>query len=363
MLRKTLLIVISTIICGAAYASSNDTSEKTRVGMILPLSGQLAEYGNAVRNGIEIAKQRHPGLLSNIDFYYEDSQYSGKLTIAAFQKLIRVDKVNIIYCWGSAPSQALAPIAESKKVPLITLDVDPNTARGKKYIIQFSNYGEEFAKTLVTHFNSMNYKKIAVVITEMSFTNLILAGVKKHLRPEQALEVIDSFSFEEHDFKSTIAKIKQKQVDILGVFLASGQISQFYRQAKAAGLNVKTFGTDFFESQTEIDDSQGAMEGATFPFNSVSTSFRISYVNQFKNDLQLPEAGRAFDFAILIGSLCNHNTSSCIGEKVIDLINKSGTHHGVVGPYKFSKTPAGGVHAKFPIFLKKIKDGKIQTIL
>lgn len=49
-----------------------------RLGVSCPLSGVLAEYGAAVRNGIELARKEQPELFSRTEIVYEDSQWDPK---------------------------------------------------------------------------------------------------------------------------------------------------------------------------------------------------------------------------------------------------------------------------------------------
>lgn len=47
-----------------------NAQEKIQIGVIAPLSGGMATIGNAIKNGIEMAKSDHPELFSQIEFIY-----------------------------------------------------------------------------------------------------------------------------------------------------------------------------------------------------------------------------------------------------------------------------------------------------
>lgn len=75
--------------------------EKFSIGVNLALSGPLMEYGEAVRNGIEFARIQNQELFSKITFIYEDDQYLPKKAVLNFSKLVHVDKVKLLFTWGT----------------------------------------------------------------------------------------------------------------------------------------------------------------------------------------------------------------------------------------------------------------------
>jgi hypothetical protein len=57
-----VLSLASIVVIGISGAQELLAQEKFKVGAVLPLTGALAEYGVAARNGIDLAKQQHPEL-------------------------------------------------------------------------------------------------------------------------------------------------------------------------------------------------------------------------------------------------------------------------------------------------------------
>ncbi|MEZ4754411.1 MAG: ABC transporter substrate-binding protein [Bdellovibrionota bacterium] len=120
------------------------------VGVSAPLSGDVGEYGNAVRNGIELARKENLEN-KNVKFFFEDNKFSASATISVFNKLVNYNKVQLIYNWGEMPLQAVAPIAEQRKIPIVAMSLDPEPILDKKYIIGSINHSTQFAK-LVTDY-------------------------------------------------------------------------------------------------------------------------------------------------------------------------------------------------------------------
>ena len=109
-----------------------------RIGVSLPLTGDLAEYGSAVRNGIQLAQSRFPSKFQHLDLLYEDNRYDGKTALTILQKF-RASNVDLIYSWGEIPFNAIAPIIEKSKVPLTAYSLDNKAAVNSKFIILTSN--------------------------------------------------------------------------------------------------------------------------------------------------------------------------------------------------------------------------------
>ena len=144
---KTIFSTLFLLHTGIVFAQTA-RSEKFKVGVIAPLSGPLAEYGLAAKNGIEMAKNKNPENFKNIEFIYEDSQWVPKMALSAFDKLRSVDKVSIVLNWGNPTTEALAPVAELSKTPLIGMTLDPKVGKGKKYVVRSTNASDEFSKLL-----------------------------------------------------------------------------------------------------------------------------------------------------------------------------------------------------------------------
>lgn len=331
-----------------------------QVGVIAPLSGPLAEYGLAAQNGIELARTQQPALFTKIKFIYEDSQWDAKTAISAFNKLRDASKVSLIFNWGNPTSEAIAPIAERNKFPLIGMTVDSGVVKGKEFVIRSTNSSKDFSDVLAKYLLKSSYRRIGIVLAENTYVQGLYDGLKAALRSEVEIEIIAKYNIQDQDFRSSVAKIRARQFDALGVFLISGQVSSFYRQLSSQGIAIPTFGTDFFESTTEIRLANGGMNGAVYPHLGVTDSFRATYVDRFGNDYQLAYAGNAFDMAMVIGRLFNsgNNFSS---RQIIENLGSVSKTEGVGGMFSFSDS-SDDPHFHFPVQLKQIKGEKIETV-
>ena len=214
-----MLLLASIVALGIAGAYDSLAQEKFKVGVSAPLTGDLAEYGAAVRQGIELASSEDEHSFKNLQFIFEDNQYEGSKAVSAFQKLTNIDAVRVIYNWGEPTLHSIAPIAERQRVPVVAMSLDPAPANGKKYVLRSINYSDQYASKLMQYLRSKGLKNIAIINSEDPFLNSMIAGLKRHLAQGETLEVFATVNPNDQDFKSQIARLKTRKFDVVGVYV------------------------------------------------------------------------------------------------------------------------------------------------
>src|SRR5690606_17186449 len=101
-------------------------------------------------------------------------------------------------------NQAIAPIAEARKFPLIAQSFDRSVATDREYVIRFASHTGHFGKALVEFLTANNLNSIGAVVADNSYTEEMLEGVRSSLAPEQTLEVLDRTPLGNQDFRSVI---------------------------------------------------------------------------------------------------------------------------------------------------------------
>lgn len=326
-----------------------------KVGAILPLSGRSADYGEAARNGIELARAENPERFKNIEFIYEDSLYDGKTTITTFHKLRTGQKVDLFFVWGHGPCEAVAPVAEMRKVPTLVVSGDYAVARNRKHVIRFFPIHERFGEAILGHLREKQYKRIGIVKTEIGFLNHVVDGIRKNLNSDESLELVDNFPLGETDFKTTITKLKVRDFDSVGVYLAENQVALFYLQAKSLGYLIPTFGSHSFNSKKSVIEAKGEMTGAVYPAIRVDDAFRERYIQGFNDDVQISFAANAYDFAMLIGGLFNESTEKNSSNEIVAKLKSADPFTGATGIVTYNDDTGVGDEFVSPIVLRVIE--------
>lgn len=355
----TALICLLCVALPATWAQ-----ERTKIGVVIPLSGVLAEYGVALKNGVLLAQKEHPELVKNIEFVFEDTRYGNITAITIINKFASSSPVDLVYMWGYGPCQAVAAVAESQKIAMLAVTGEQGVNVGRKYIMRFSFRIEQMSHAILEYLRSKGLKKIGIVKTEIAYMNGIIDGMSANLRADESLSVVDSYTVSDTDFRSSIEKLKRKKFDVLGVFLITGQVSQFYRQARALNLMAQTFGSSPFENLMEIRQAGGLMDGAVFPGPEISPDFKRRYVAEYGNDVQLAWAANAYDFSVLSGTITSQwaKAAPFTGLELLSEFKKISRYEGVEGLLEYKEDLTRGSGFEFPVVMKKIVGDSIVVL-
>lgn len=145
-----LLLVFSPILSPAGEVFASDPEPIVlKIGASIPLTGDLADYGAAIRNGFKLAESKFPERFKHLQIAFEDNRYSAQEAITVFRKLTLNHQMDLIYSWGEAPFSATAPLAEKERIPLLALSIDETPALGKRYSLRVGNSPEELLTPLL----------------------------------------------------------------------------------------------------------------------------------------------------------------------------------------------------------------------
>ena len=200
-------------------------------------------------------------------------------------------------------------------------------------------------------------RKIGILLAEHPYLEEASQALQRNLVPGQTLVVIDELPRDQVDLRTNILRLTRRkdEFDVLGVFLFAGQISTFYRQARELQFNRPTFGTDFFESLSEIRTSKGTMNGLMFTSINIKAAFLKKYKELFHNESQLAFGAPAYEFAITVGELFNKRGGALTADEIIQGFSTVTSKDGVAsGPYGYVNDAKAGQYFRFPISVKRI---------
>lgn len=343
------------------YQAPVQTGKETvKIGVIGPYTGPLAQYGEAYRNGVLLAIEELDLEAKGFQFVFEDSTYDTATAVGAFKKLTTVDNVDLVMDWGAATGYGIAPLVEDAKTPFVAFSVDPDVVTPSEYIIRQFYSPDDFASTLWSYFRKQGYQDIAIVKLKLLYYDKITESLQKLAKEGETVTVIDEYqSFGDNDFRTSLAKISalESAPDALGVFLAGGQIAQFYKQADVLAVDVPTFGADFFESYSEIADAEGLMDGAVYGNIGVTDEFVARYKEEFGNENQVSFAGQSYDFVKILSERVNYTDA----DSVLNSLRNVRNFQGILGSYTYSEA-GGDQYLQSPVYIKVIEGNTITTL-
>jgi branched-chain amino acid transport system substrate-binding protein len=355
------LLILVILLLAAPLIAAGETirpAAPLKMGLLLPLSGPLAEYGVAIRNGFELAQTEEPTRFSGLSLVYEDHRYEATEAVTSFNKVTNVDKVSIVFNFGEPTLAALAPLAEQGSVPLLAISLDAKPAANRRFTVLTINTAEDFARTLVEHLRSKSVRSIGVIKTDDPFFDAMLAQIQLRLQPGETLKVVASCLPDDADFRSHIIKLRKSAFDAVGVYLLPGQVSSFFKQARGAGLKARFFGTDIFESRTEVEQAGEAMQGAVYPNLQVPSDFVQRYVERFGNNAQISYAYDAYELARYTASLFPQSESPPSREMIVKRYTALGDHHA----FSVQKSTEGVTYFKYPLIMRQVQGNDFKDV-
>lgn len=355
--RQGLLALVSAL-CLVAAASARAAEGALAVGVVLPLSGALSEFGQAFKNGVEQARKSFPEITANCRIDFRDSRYDPAEAVTLVRQLAS-EQIRVIYNWGEPTSVAVVPLADSLDVVMFALTGDPALSRQSSHVIRFETSAKNYATALVRELNKAGYRRVGILSADNAWVNLMMAGFKEESGPDLVVADVQQFAPTDTDFGAAVEKLKAQRLDAVGVFLVSGQISYAYRALNDQNAGLPTFGTDFLDSMLEVWKAGPAMDGAFFSTNWVSPAFSREYQELFGGDARLSHAANGHDFAKFLCRDMPRKKPGFTPDEILELVEGM-QGEGALGEYRYQNVD-GDRHVTFPLVIRRIQGQAIVT--
>jgi len=319
VLRKRLLpawlVLVLVIAVGAGVAGCTPATEapppeeeeetpgapeaagEVLMGLISPLSGSIAYYGQLMREGARLAVQEINaaggvnigGKGYTIKLIVEDDRALPADSVSAAEKLIHDNGVHMLV--GSYTSTAtLANLEVSKRANIVQITpVAVADAVCPASPWMFRNVPNQ---TMQTSFNAnwvrdnLDIKKAGIIASDDDYgrggadiwTNIMTAGGVEVLKPE-------FFQIGDTEFYSQLTKLRAQDVDTIFLVALITEGSQIVTQAREIGMDVQFIGLGGFASDRFLELAGDAAEGMVHvsywepdPNNPASMHYRDSFV-------------------------------------------------------------------------------------
>jgi branched-chain amino acid transport system substrate-binding protein len=303
-LLATLLIF--PLSCGKKEAG------EIKIGVILPLSGDGASYGQKEKNGVILAiEEANARSSKKIEAIYEDSQGLPAPAAAAAQKLISSDKVPVIIGGAfSSPTLAVVPIADKSRVVVMSPSASsPKLSGSSKYFFRVwpSDVSEASVMADVA-INRMGLSTFAILYGNNEY-GLGLKTVFDAKVQELGKRVlaVDTYNEGDSDFRAQLTKIKSLKPEAIYLGGYYREFAKILQQAREMGIKAQFLSCGTFHEPEIITLAGGAAEGVVFvqPYfdrqstDSVTRAFVQTYEKRFNVEAGV-YAAHAYDAAMVI---------------------------------------------------------------
>lgn len=338
-----------------------------RVGVVLPLTGDLAAYGNNAKDGIELAAQEQNDKASQtqgmtVRLFEEDSQGQAQIAVSAFQQLIAIDHVScVIGDVASSPTLAMAPIADRRRIVLLSPAASsPDISKAGPFVFRDWPSDDFEASRMAGYMKERGYRRIGVLLVNNDYGQAMLRRFSEQIQSFGAV-VVDTETFPQNtvDVRTQLIKLKASHPQVLYLISYPKDTIVFLRQYSELGLKVPIVSTSSFEDPQILKTQGQVAEGVVFTSpippsrtDAAVEKFRVAYEKKYGK-----EPGLVADYAYDALRLLVEAAKLSGGTTGDDL--KSGLHkikdfHGASGLINFD---ANGDVIK-TVGLKTVKDGK-----
>jgi len=252
-MKKSLLTVLLALGMTQVWAQQQGVSKDLiLIGTIQDLSGPLAGYGKAVRNGMQlrIDELNEQGSIHGrkLKLLTEDSGYDPKRAVLAAQKLVNQDKIFIMAAHiGTAQNNAAMPVQFDKNI----INFLPVTAAREMYepfnrlkYAAFATYFDQMRAAVPNLIKEKKLTKVCAIYQDDEFGLEVLRGAEAGLKTVN-MEFTEKTSYKRGatDFSSQVARMKSAgcEMVVLGTIIREtvGTIAE----ARKTGFNPLFIGS------------------------------------------------------------------------------------------------------------------------
>jgi branched-chain amino acid transport system substrate-binding protein len=333
-MNKLMMVIIVALFLVICSSGSFAEAPKVKIGAILPLSGNVAQFGVLAKNGLmQAIETLPPEDRARLELIIEDDALEAARAVSAARKLVDVDKVDVLVTWSSGTSMAAVGITEAKKIPLFAIASDPMIVKGKKYAFIYWALPEREANTLTDLLVAQGKKRIALITLTHNGALAIRDAVVEIAKTEGKIEIV----FNEEvpgtvtDFRSLIGKLKKVgNIDAIIPTLFPGQLALAIKQMRQLGLNAPFYGFETFDDPNEIAAAEGHMKGAIFATGADPTpEFTREYQRRFPGQSAYT-ASNSYDVIQLIARATAQAKDSATIVKYLESIKDMPMSSGII---------------------------------
>lgn len=282
---QKMLVFLTAVTLSVCATAVNVPSQTIKVGVVLPLTGSEAAFGEIERNSFQLALDEINGKGGikgkKIELIFEDDTGKPDVGRSAVEKLISQDKVSVLTGgYSSAVSIGVTALAQQKNVPFLvtTGSADEITEKGYSYVFRINPPASEYPEAVTSFLQEVAKPKTAVILYEnTSFgqsSSKSFEGNLKNLGIQVLLK--EAYNANAVDFKPILTRVKSMNPELIYMVSYVMDAALLMRQSKELDINPKLFvggGAGF----TLPEFRENAQASADFVYSATLWSEAVPY--------------------------------------------------------------------------------------
>ena len=285
----------------AADDSAADTSAAggsltgtLKLGVIGPLTGAAALYGNAVDSGSAIAAEEINAISSDfqIELNPQDDEHDAEKSVNAYNNLKDWGAQAIIGCVTTTPCVAVASEANADRMFMLTPSASATSVtEGKDNVYQlcFSDPNQGSASAQYISDNGLA-EKVAVIYNNSDAYSTGIYQTFQTAADSLGLEIVSVTTFTDdtaNDFSVQLSEAQSAGADLIFLPIYYTPASLIMQQASSMSYDVKFFGVDGMDGILSLEGFDTSLaEGVMLrtPFSADATDEKtVSFVQKYQS--------------------------------------------------------------------------------
>ncbi|WP_435922001.1 ABC transporter substrate-binding protein [Paenibacillus sp. DYY-L-2] len=273
-MKKSLsLVLISGLLVGllggcASGSGSKADSDTIRIGLAAPISGTQAQYGQAFKNGAELAAAQvnEAGGIDGkkVEIVVQDDKGDSNEAVNVANKFVSDKSIlAVVGHFNSSATLATAPVYNKNKIVEISPSSSaPGVTDAGEYTFRVITTDAFQADYLANWTKELGYGKVALIYEQSDF-GLGLLDVYKKSAPANNVDIVaaEAYNPGDKDFSTVLTKIKEKQPEAIFIGGFYNEAALIAQQAKKLNLNVDFIGVDSLYSEALLELGKDSVEG------------------------------------------------------------------------------------------------------
>jgi branched-chain amino acid transport system substrate-binding protein len=244
-MKKVLSVAAAAVLVSSALAA-----KEVKIGVVLPLTGPIAAFGQTSKGGLDIAYAQNNKLKNGdtVKLIVLDDRGDKVEAATAVKRLINKNNVTVILGEvASSNSMAMAPVAENAKTPMIThASTNPRVTKGKTFVTR-ACFIDPFQGAVAANYALSKGYKTAVIVTDTKqdySVGLSKAFRKAYTKGGGKILKTVYINSGDKDFNAQVSTIKSLHPDIIDFTGYYPEGALLARQARAVGVKAPFIGGD-----------------------------------------------------------------------------------------------------------------------
>ena len=286
---KNIIIIIAAILLTLTgyYFWNNNQNRQTKkqetikIGAVLPLTGNIAFLGKSAERGLKFAEY-YISHKSNLEFKFvlEDGQGNPTKSINAFNKLIEVDKVNIVFSTISSVDLSLIPQQIKNGILFISHATHPELSNVNNLFFRHSPTVQQEAVLIFQYIGDST--KIAITYMNDEYG----VGFESEMNRNFKSNIIASVPFqkEEVNFSTISQKLVNTSPSKIVICGAGQNLSSLPKKLRELGYEGEIIATLAYAVSGAIKTSDGINNLTMVNFEKLSPNSEFEkLLNEFEN--------------------------------------------------------------------------------